>query len=64
MSKDIFTRIREKLEESTTREPIKEFVKAIISWELHCADKERPQYRETYEGLIRKHLGKEETTAK
>lgn len=63
MSRDIFVRIRDKLEESTARDAVKEFLKEIITWEVHSSEKVHPQYREAYEEIVKKHLRKEKGTA-
>lgn len=56
MPRDVFVRIREKLEESAVKETIKVFLKEIIMWEVNNAEKEHPRYREAYEDIIKKYL--------
>jgi len=56
MPRDIFVRIKEKLEESPVKETIKVFLKEIIMWEVNNAEKEHPRYREAYEDIIKKYL--------
>ena len=64
MAKDILIRIREKLEESPTKEAIKLFLKHIIAWELDNFEKESPKYREPYENLIKKSIERDKAREK
>ena len=57
MTKSIFLRLREKLDESPAEEPIRNFVKHIVMIESQQTHHAIFKYKEKYEEAIEIHLG-------
>ncbi len=58
--KNIMARIRDKLDKSTAKDPVKSLLKQILAWEMQNSEKGHPKYREAYEQMVREHIVEDE----